>query len=141
MEKLIIEYLELFFAAYLIKFLFMRFISEIPYLKKYYYIREILPGVRNWDNRLKMIYYSEIFSISQSLFLALLTMLSYYFLSINEHIEIIIAFLLYLFISIFEKFKFVILMCDYPISLFVMNTIISIIILAIQFFVMGAIII
>ena len=141
MEKLIIEYLELFFAAYLIKFLFLRFISEIPYLKKYYYIREILPGVRNWDNRLKMIYYSEIFSISQSLFLALLTMLSYYFLSINEHIEIIIAFLLYLFISIFEKFKFVILMCDYPISLFVMNTIISIIILAIQFFVMGAIII
>ncbi|MEI0531499.1 hypothetical protein R4I97_08060 [Brachyspira pilosicoli] len=141
MEELIIEYLELFFAAYLIKFLFMRFISEIPYLKKYYYIREILPGVRNWDNRLKMIYYSEIFSISQSLFLALLAMLFHYFLSLNEYIEIIIVFLVYLFISIFEKFKFVILMCDYPISLFVMNTIISIIILAIQFFVMGAIII
>lgn len=141
MEKLIIEYLELFFAAYLIKFLFLRFISEIPYLKKYYYIREILPGVRNWDNRLKMIYYSEIFSISQSLLLALLTMLSYYFLSINEYIKILIVFLIYLFISTFEKFKFVILMCDYPISLFTMNTVINIIILAIQFFVMGAIII
>ena len=141
MEKLIIEYLELFFAAYLIKFLFLRFISEIPYLKKYYYIREILPGVRNWDNRLKMIYYSEIFSISQSLLLALLTMLSYYFLPVNEYIKILIVFLIYLFISTFEKFKFVILMCDYPISLFTMNTIINIIILAIQFFVMGAIII
>ena len=141
MEKLILEYLELFFAAYLIKFLFLRFISEIPYLKKYYYIREILPGVRNWDNRLKMIYYSEIFSISQSLFLALLLMFFYYFLSINEYIEIIIVFLIYSFISVFEKFKFVILMCDYPISLFLMNTIISIIILAIQCFVMGAIII
>lgn len=141
MEKLIIEYLELFFAAYLIKFLFLRFISEIPYLKKYYYIREILPGVRNWDNRLKMIYYSEIFSISQSLLLALLTMLSYYFLPVNEYIKILIVFLIYLFISTFEKFKFVILMCDYPISLFTMNTVINIIILAIQFFVMGAIII
>lgn len=141
MEKLIIEYLELFFAAYLIKFLFLRFISEIPYFKKYYYVREILPGVRNWDNRLKMVYYSEIFSISQSLFLALLTMLSHYFLSINEHIEIIIVFLIYLFISTFEKFKYVILMSDYPLSLFMMNTFISIIILVIQFFVMSAIII
>ena len=88
-----------------------------------------------------MIYYSEIFSISQSLLLALLTMLSYYFLSVNEYIKILIVFLIYLFISTFEKFKFVILMCDYPISLFTMNTVINIIILAIQFFVMGAIII
>lgn len=141
MEKLIVEYLELFFAAYLIKFLFIRFISEIPYLKKYYYTREILPGVRNWDNRLKMIYYFEIFSISQSLFLALLVMLFHYFLSINNYIEIVIAFLIYAFISTFEKFKFTIIMSDYPISLFVMNTIISITILIIQFFIMALIII
>ncbi|MEI0610715.1 hypothetical protein [Brachyspira pilosicoli] len=141
MEKLIVEYLELFFSAYLIKFLFIRFISEIPYFKKYYHLREILPGVRNWDNRLKMIYYFEIFSISQSLFLALLVMLFHYFLSINNYIEIVIAFLIYAFISTFEKFKFTIIMSDYPISLFVMNTIISIIILIIQFFIMALIII
>ena len=141
MEKLIVEYLELFFAAYLIKFLFIRFISEIPYFKKYYYIREILPGVKNWDNRLKMIYYFEIFSIFQSLFLALLVMFFHYFLSINNYVEIIIAFLIYLFISIFEKFKFTIIMSDYPLSLFIMNTIITTIVLIIQFFIMGAIII
>ena len=141
MEKLIVEYLELFFAAYLIKFLFIRFISEIPYFKKYYHLREILPGVKNWDNRLKMIYYFEIFSIFQSLFLALLVMFFHYFLSINNYVEIIIAFLIYLFISIFEKFKFTIIMSDYPISLFIMNTIITTIVLIIQFFIMGAIII
>ena len=141
MEKLIVEYLELFFASYLIKFLFIRFISEIPYFKKYYYIREILPGVKNWDNRLKMIYYFEIFSIFQSLFLALLVMFFHYFLSINNYVEIIIAFLIYLFISIFEKFKFTIIMSDYPLSLFIMNTIITTIVLIIQFFIMGAIII
>lgn len=141
MEKLIVEYLELFFAAYLIKFLFIRFISEIPYFKKYYHLREILPGVKNWDNRLKMIYYFEIFSIFQSLFLALLVMFFHYFLSINNYVEIIIAFLIYLFISIFEKFKFTIIMSDYPLSLFIMNTIITTIVLIIQFFIMGAIII
>ncbi|MEI0579912.1 hypothetical protein [Brachyspira pilosicoli] len=141
MEKLIVEYLELFFTAYLIKFLFIRFVSEIPYFKKYYHLREILPGVKNWDNRLKMIYYFEIFSIFQSLFLALLVMLFHYFLSINNYAEIIVAFLIYAFISIFEKLKFAIIMSDYPISLFVMNTIISIIILMIQFFIMALIII
>ena len=56
MENIIVKYLEFVLACYVVRFLATRFVLEFQSVKKFYYRREILPGVRNWNNRIKMMY-------------------------------------------------------------------------------------
>ncbi|WP_240516402.1 hypothetical protein [Brachyspira sp. G79] len=71
MEHIVVRYLEFVLACYVVRFLSIRLVLEFQFVKKFYYMREILPGVRNWNNRLKLVYYFELFSFIQSLFIAL----------------------------------------------------------------------
>ena len=66
MERIIIKYLQLVIVSFIIRFLVLRFLLEFSIIKNFFYMREMLPCVRNWNSRIKMIYYCEIFSFIQS---------------------------------------------------------------------------
>ncbi len=139
MEKVIIKYLELVFASYIVRFLATRLVLEFQSVKKFYYRREILPGVRNWNNRLQMIYYFEVFSFIQSLLIALFFMAFFHFIPLREHIKLIIGFLMYSSFIIADKIKFAILLTNYPFSLLIMDTGIFLFVSLLQFIVMALI--
>ena len=137
MENIIVKYLEFVLACYVVRFLATRFILEFQFVKKFYYMREILPGVRNWNNRLKLIYYFELFSFIQSLFIALFFMMFFEFVPLKDHIKLIIGFLMYSSLIIADKARFSIIHTNYPYSLFIMDTAIFLFISLLQFIVMA----
>ena len=139
MENIIIRYLELVFASYIIRFLATRLVLEVQSVKKFYYRREILPGVRNWNNRLKMIYYSEIFSFIQSLLIALFFMVFFHFIPLRDHIKLIMGFLMYSSFIIADKMRFAILLTNYPFSLLIMDSAIFLFVSLLQFIAMALI--
>ena len=103
MERIIIKYLQLVIVSFIIRFLVLRFLLEFSIIKKFFYMREMLPCVRNWNSRIKMIYYFEIFSFIQSLLIAFYFMVFCHFISLNELLKIFISFLLYSTIIIIEN--------------------------------------
>ena len=137
MENVVVKYLEFVVACYIVKFLATRFILEFQFIKKFNYTREILPGVRNWNNRLKMIYYFELFSFIQSLLVALYFMVFSYFIPLGSHIKLIISFLFYAFLVIADKVRFSIILTNYPYSLLIMDTAIFLAVSLLQFIVMA----
>lgn len=137
MENIIIKYLELAAASYIVRFLSIRFILEFPAVKRFYYQREILPGVRNWNNRIKLIYYFELFSFIQSLLIALFFILFFHFIELKEHIKILAGFSLYSSLIIADKVRFAFILTNYPYSLLIMDTAIFLFISLIQFIVMS----
>ena len=137
MENVVVKYLEFVVACYIVKFLATRFILEFQFIKKFNYTREILPGVRNWNNRLKMIYYFELFSFIQSLLVALYFMTFSYFIPLGSHIKLIISFLFYAFLVIADKVRFSIILTNYPYSLLIMDTAIFLAVSLLQFIVMA----
>ena len=92
MERIIIKYLQLVIVSFIIRFLVLRFLLEFSIIKKFFYMREMLPCVRNWNSRIKMIYYFEIFSFIQSLLIAFYFMFFCHFISLNEFLKIFISF-------------------------------------------------
>ena len=102
MERIIIKYLQLVIVSFIIRFLVLRFLLEFSIIKKFFYMSEMLPCVRNWNSRIKMIYYCEIFSFIQSLLIAFYFMVFCHFISLNELLKIFISFLLY-FTHLFKK--------------------------------------
>ena len=137
MEKIIIKYLELVFACYIIRFLSTRLVLEFQSVKKFYYRREILPGVRNWNNRIKMVYYFEMFSFIQSLLAALFFITFFHFVPLRDHIKLIIGFLMYSSFIIADKIRFAVLLTNYPFSLLIMDTAIFLLVSLLQFLVMA----
>ncbi|WP_297295408.1 hypothetical protein [uncultured Brachyspira sp.] len=137
MENVVVKYLEFVVACYIVKFLATRFILEFQFIKKFNYTREILPGVRNWNNRLKMIYYFELFSFIQSLLVALYFMTFSYFIPLGSHIKLIISFLFYAFLVIADKVRFSVILTNYPYSLLIMDTAIFLAVSLLQFIVMA----
>lgn len=137
MENVVVKYLEFVVACYIVKFLATRFILEFQFIKKFNYTREILPGVRNWNNRLQMIYYFELFSFIQSLLVALYFMVFSYFIPLGSHIKLIIGFLSYAFLVISDKVRFSIILTNYPYSLLIMDTAIFLAVSLLQFIVMA----
>ena len=137
MENVVVKYLEFVVACYIVKFLATRFILEFQFIKKFNYTREILPGVRNWNNRLKMIYYFELFSFIQSLLVALYFMTFSYFIPLGSHIKLIISFLFYAFLVIADKVRFSVILTNYPYSLLIMDTAIILAVRLLQFIVMA----
>ena len=137
MEKIIIKYLELVFACYIIRFLSTRLVLEFQSVKKFYYRREILPGVRNWNNRIKMVYYFEMFSFIQSLLAALFFITFFHFVPLRDHIKLIIGFLMYSSFIIVDKIRFTVLLTNYPFSLLIMDTAIFLLVSLLQFLVMA----
>lgn len=137
MENVVVKYLEFVVACYIVKFLATRFILEFQFIKKFNYTREILPGVRNWNNRLQMIYYFELFSFIQSLLVALYFMVFSYFIPLGSHIKLIIGFLFYAFLVISDKVRFSIILTNYPYSLLIMDTAIFLAVSLLQFIVMA----
>ena len=136
MENVVVKYLEFVVACYIVKFLATRFILEFQFIKKFNYTREILPGVRNWNNRLKMIYYFELFSFIQSLLVALYFMVFSYFIPLGNHVKLIIGFLFYASLVIADKVRFSIILTNYPYSLLIMDTAIFLAVSLLQFIVM-----
>ncbi|ANN63240.1 hypothetical protein SZ47_06905 [Brachyspira hyodysenteriae] len=137
MENIIVKYLEFVLACYVVRFLATRFISEFQSVKKFYYRREILPGVRNWNNRIKMMYYFEFFSFLQSLLIALFFMIFFNFVPLKAHIKLFIGFLTYSSFIIADKVRFSILLTNYPYSLLMMDTGIFLFVSFLQFIVMA----
>ena len=140
MEKIIIKYLKLAITVYIIRFLAVRLLFEFSAIKKFLYTREILPGVKNWNSKIKMVYYSEIFSFIQSLIIALYFMLFCYFIPsiiINLHQKVLISFLLYFAFTIVEKLRFSIMLTNYPKSLLLLDTFIYLFVGLLQFMAMG----
>ena len=137
MENVVVKYLEFVVACYIVKFLATRFILEFQFIKKFNYTREILPGVRNWNNRLQMIYYFELFSFIQSLLVALYFMVFSYFIPLGSHIKLIISFLFYAFLVIADKVRFSVILTNYPYSLLIMDTAIFLAVSLLQFIVMA----
>ncbi|MEI0748572.1 hypothetical protein [Brachyspira pulli] len=137
MENVVVKYLEFVVACYIVKFLATRFILEFQFIKKFNYTREILPGVRNWNNRLQMIYYFELFSFIQSLLVALYFMVFSYFIPLGSHIKLIIGFLFYASLVIADKVRFSIILTNYPYSLLIMDTAIFLAVSLLQFIVMA----
>ena len=137
MENAIVKYLELVLACHIVRFLCTRFVLEIQAVKKFYYRREILPGVRNWNNRINMIYYTEFFSFIQSLRVALFFMTFFYFIPLRNHVKFIICFLAYSLIVIADKVRFSILLTNYPYSLLMMDTAVFLFVTFMQFVVMA----
>ena len=137
MENVVVKYLEFVVACYIVKFLATRFILEFQFIKKFNYTREILPGVRNWNNRLKMIYYFELFSFIQSLLVALYFMVFSYFIPLGNHVKLIIGFLFYASLVIADKVRFSIILTNYPYSLLIMDTAIFLAVSLLQFIVMA----
>ncbi|CRF31677.1 hypothetical protein BRSU_0299 [Brachyspira suanatina] len=137
MENIIVKYLEFVLACYVVRFLATRFILEFQSVKKFYYRREILPGVRNWNNRIKMMYYFEFFSFIQSLLIALFFMVFSHFVPLKEHLKLIIGFLTYSSLIIADKVRFSILLTNYPYSLLIMDTGIFLFVSFLQFIVMA----
>ena len=140
MEEIIIKYLKLSLTVYIIRFLGMRLFFEFKAVKKFLYTREILPGVKNWNSKIKMVYYSEIFSFIQSLLTSLYFMLFCYFIPsiiLNLTQKVAISFLLYFAFTIAEKLRFSIMLTNYPKSLLLMDTFIYLFIGLLQFMAMG----
>ena len=137
MERIIIKYLQLVIFSFIIRFLVLRFLLEFSIIKKFFYMREMLPCVRNWNSRIKMIYYCEIFSFIQSLLIAFYFMVFCHFISLNEFLKIFISFLLYFTFIIIEKLRFAITLTNYPTSLLLMDTFIYLFIGLLQFMAMG----
>ena len=137
MENIIVKYLEFVLACYVVRFLATRFILEFQFVKKFYYRREILPGVRNWNNRIQMLYYFEFFSFIQSLLIALFFMIFSHFIPLKAHIKLIIGFLTYSSFIIADKVRFSILLTNYPYSLLIMDTAIFLFVSFLQFIVMA----
>ncbi|MEI0488021.1 hypothetical protein [Brachyspira pulli] len=137
MENVVVKYLEFVVACYIVKFLATRFILEFQFIKKFNYTREILPGVRNWNNRLQMIYYFELFSFIQSLLVALYFMVFSYFIPLGNHVKLIIGFLFYASLVIADKVRFSIILTNYPYSLLIMDTAIFLAVSLLQFIVMA----
>ena len=137
MENIIVKYLEFVLACYVVRFLATRFILEFQSVKKFYYRREILPGVRNWNNRIKMLYYFEFFSFIQSLLIALFFMVFFHFVHLKEHVKLFIGFLTYSSFIIADKVRFSILLTNYPYSLLIMDTAIFFFFFFLKFLVMG----
>ena len=137
MENIIVKYLEFVLACYVVRFLATRFVLEFQSVKKFYYRREILPGVRNWNNRIKMMYYFEFFSFIQSLLIALFFMVFSHFVPLKEHLKLIIGFLTYSSLIIADKVRFSILLTNYPYSLLIMDTGIFLFVSFLQFIVMA----
>ena len=137
MEHIVVRYLEFVLACYVVRFLSIRLVLEFQFIKKFYYMREILPGVRNWNNRLKLIYYFELFSFIQSLFIALFFIVFFEFVPLKDHIKLIIGFLMYSSLIIADKARFSIIHTNYPYSLFIMDTAIFLLVSLLQFLVMA----
>lgn len=137
MENIIIKYLEFVLVCYVIKFLSTRFLFEFQFLKNFYYRREILPGVRNWNNRMKMIYYSELFSFIQSVLAALFFIVFFHFIPLAEYIKLIVCFLMYSFFIIADKVRFSIMLTNYPYSLLIMDTAVFLFVSLLQFIAMA----
>lgn len=137
MENIIVKYLEFVLACYVVRFLATRFILEFQSVKKFSYRREILPGVRNWNNRIKMMYYFEFFSFLQSLLIALFFMIFFNFVPLKAHIKLFIGFLTYSSFIIADKVRFSILLTNYPYSLLMMDTGIFLFVSFLQFIVMA----
>lgn len=137
MGNILVKYLEFVLACYVVRFLSVRFVSEFQFVKKFYYRREILPGVRNWNNRMKMLYYIEFFSFIQSVLVALFFIVFFYFIPLKDHVKLIICFLMYSLLIIADKVRFSIMLTNYPHSLLMMDTAIFLFISLLQFIVMA----
>ena len=137
MGNIIVKYLEFVLACYVLRFLSTRFILEFQSVKKFYYRREILPGVRNWNNRIKMIYYFEFFSFIESALAALFFIVFFHFIPLREHIKLILSFLMYSSFIIADKVRFSIMLTNYPYSLLAMDTAIFLFVTLLQFIVMA----
>lgn len=137
MENVIVKYLEFVLACYVVRFLATRFVLEFQFVKKFYYRREILPGVRNWNNRIQMLYYFELFSFIQSLLIALFFMTFFYFIPLKNPAKLIIGFLMYSSFIIADKVRFSIALTNYPYSLLIMDTAIFLFVSFLQFIVMA----
>ncbi len=137
MEEILIKYCKLVLAVYIIRFLASRLLIAFYVIKQFLYMREMLPGVKNWNSRIKMVYYSEIFSFIQSLIISLYFMLFCYFIPLSLNQKVLISFLLYFTFIIVEKFRFSIIWTNFPNSLLLMDTFICLFIGLLQFMVMG----
>ncbi len=140
MEEILIKFLKLSLTVYIIRFLGVRLLFEFQAIKKFIYSREMLPCVKNWNSKIKMVYYSEIFSFIQSLIIALYFMLFCYFIPsiiINLNQKVFISFLLYSTFTIVEKLRFSIMLTNYPKSLLLMDAFIYLFISLLQFVAMG----
>lgn len=137
MEEILIKYCKLVLAVYIIRFLTTRLLLAFYVIKKILYMREMLPGVKNWNSRIKKAYYSEIFSFIQSLILALYFMLFCYFIPLSLNQKVVISFLLYFTFITIEKFRFSIIWTNFPNSLLLMDTFIYLFVSLLQFMAMG----
>lgn len=137
MEEILIKYCKLVLAVYIIRFLASRLLIAFYVIKQFLYMREMLPGVKNWNSRIKMVYYSEIFSFIQSLIISLYFMLFCYFIPLSLNQKVLISFLLYFTFIIVEKFRFSIIWTNFPNSLLLMDTFICLFIGLLQFMAMG----
>ncbi len=137
MENIILRYLEFVLACYVVRFLATRLVLEFQFVKSFYYMREILPGVMNWNNKIQMIYYFELFSFIQSLLAALFFMIFFHFIPLKYHIKLIVSFLMYSSFVIADKVRFAVMLTNYPHSLLVMDTVIFLFVSLLQFIVMA----
>ena len=137
MKDAVIKYFEFVLASYVVRFLATRFILEFRFIKKFYYEREILPGVRNWNNRLKMIYYFELFSFIQSLLIALFFTAFFHFIPLRVHLKLITCFLAYSSFIIADRVRFSVILTNYTYSLLIMDTAIFLFVSFLQFTVMA----
>lgn len=137
MEEILIKYCKLVLAVYIIRFLALRLLLAFPVIKKIIYMREMMPGVKNWNSRIKMVYYSEIFSFIQSLIIVLYFMLFCYFIPLSLNQKVLISFLFYFAFIIAEKFRFSIIWTNFPNSLLLIDTFIYLFIGLLQFTSMG----
>lgn len=137
MEEILIKYCKLVLAVYIIRFLASRLLIAFYVIKQFLYMREMLPGVKNWNSRIRMVYYSEIFSFIQSLIISLYFMLFCYFIPLSLNQKVLISFLLYFTFIIVEKFRFSIIWTNFPNSLLLMDTFICLFTGLLQFMAMG----
>lgn len=126
---MIFKYIEFVILVYIIRFLTVRIINEFTFVKNFYNRRKILPGVRNWNNRIEMIFRLELFALLESIFIVVYFLIFTRYIPFNEYI----SFFIYSTLVIIEKVRYSTMLTNYPISLLLMDILIFILISFLQF--------
>ncbi len=122
--------------VYTFRLFFIKIVKCSKFINNFYKKRRILYGVKNWDNVRTEVVSSEVLSILEVLSITFFYMLIYNLIQIDGLMKVFIIYIAYIFVVFVPKIKLPLVYASYPKSLLLMDSIISSLIILLEFFVL-----
>lgn len=120
--------------VYIFRLFVIKILRYSKFINNFYKKRKILYGVKNWDNIRTQNLVAELLSILEVMSITFFYMIISDFIHTDGLIKAFIIYMAYMFIAFVPKIKFPIVYASYPKSLLLMDSIISSLIILLEFF-------